>query len=361
MNVVIVTPWYEEMRTPAGLYAASLAASLSQRGHRVDVIARQAPAARPRHETHGPLTLHRLNVRRHSPPPAFAVAAARRLHELAEATDRLAVECIDAPWCWLGAAALRRSPGFEKLQLGWVTVDPDADPELIARLADRRTIPPRRVVAGATVPVTPLDRSFLNLQSAGLGDLPPRCLVGCDATSPARRSLLTAGFKASSAYAAGWSLALPGIDGRWAILPGKGGTTSASDDEPRAPVTVTLGRGLPILAATALASGCPATLSPRNVWSPLLRVIDESLILDPADSASLGRSLDALVCLNPIERSSVARRCLTALEPAFDPEAVVKEFERTWTRPRRSRPVPDRWRAWSRLQRRWEAEGLRFE
>lgn len=107
LNVALITHAYAESDTPAGLYTAALAHAFTARGHRVHVIAARNTVPRPRHESTGTLTIHRLGQRRGSPTEAFALNATRRLFELGITEEFDVVECIDAPSCITAIAALR--------------------------------------------------------------------------------------------------------------------------------------------------------------------------------------------------------------------------------------------------------------
>lgn len=339
LSVALVTPHYAELGTPAGLCTAALAHAFVHAGIAVHVVCAMSPAPRPRHETRGLLTIHRLEIRRGSPPQAFSLGACGRVHELIEANRCDVIECVDAPWCLISLASQMGLRG-RRQPLVSVIVDPrGAEPahaQTAIRLADARI---------STHETTYADRVHIPFPLVDALWSPPRdpgaMLIVSDAPDQQTTGRIMHAYTQSRARREGWSLAVRAHDGRWSVT----GSEHADLSDPRR-VLISAGNASPVAQLHALGHGSMSIISCR---SPLaLANRDWPLSFDPEIDGSLVQAMNRTVDTPLNELRVLARAWSDRLCPAHDAAGVTAAHQRLWAQAPSASPAPTR--AWRSLE-----------
>lgn len=125
LNVVVVTPEYQEGERDAGIYAHSLVSYLQSHGHRMHVVCSQTDTVRPGFEYDGFIQIYRLACKRNNLTHSFAALAVRQVHELieCECCDRILVIRSDAFMVLYHATHLGSSSDLQPIRVPIEHVD----------------------------------------------------------------------------------------------------------------------------------------------------------------------------------------------------------------------------------------------
>ena len=353
LSIALVTPVYVEMGSPAGLCTAVLAQAFAERGHDVHVVCSASTAPRSQHVCNGSLTIHRLNTRRGSPEQAFAIQACRYILDLSRAGKCDAIECIDAPSCLLGAAALRQTGALDATLVS-VAVDPE-----LHSLSQKTTI---TCIADANVRVdhAGMLRNIHHIPFPLMPDVwhPPRTgcptFIACDATTNASQQLIISAFKRSIACEQGWSLAVMSTDGRWFILPG---TAQAETERTDRQVVISVSRAAPVAPVHALRRGDLCIFSDHSPLTNDLRDPFPHLMFHESDPDSLATAMHAAVDLSESEHADRSLAISTTLASRHQSDAVVDAHEHVWSMPSTAINLRERTAMWRELESRASTVG----
>lgn len=346
-RVVLVTQQFAESGTPEALCTLALARAYADRGHTVHVLTGRAPAPRPALEIDRTLSIQRLSTRPGS-PHALAAQAARAIISLRRAGRCDVVECVGMPSATLTMHALRTILGH-RIPCIHISIDPQ--PDWIAPLADRH-IDLARIEPGE--PGFPCDPANWSPPEGH-----PKAFIACDAITTAQQTPIVEAYKAARVSDAGWALALPGHDGRWAIL-----SAQNPADHPSQPPTQPPGREPPEPQHITIASRPISPIAPLHALqrghaaiashhSPLARASEElgRDLIFTQQSGDLARAMIAAATLDPAERTRRANLAFGQFGPSCTPSRVADFHETIWASVLAAPKPAPALAAWQHLER----------
>ncbi len=310
LSVVLVTPLYQETATPAGLCTAALANAFVQSGYCVHVICSMTVAPRPRHELSSRITIHRLETRRASHPMAFAIQAARRIHELIQANRCDAIECIDASDCIVALAALRQSAGFGA-SLIEVTLQ---RARVVGKLADASITASGPKITPINIPF-PVDSKVLSVPNTFVGPV----FIACDAITPDDQQVVLEAFKDSNASSQGWSLAIRSANGSWFIHERSKESKAARSR----PVYLAVSSATPVAAIHARRHGQECIVADH---CPLADEFPSGQVYNAAEPQALAEGLRRVMLNPPVDTPGVSK----ASRRWETDHAIVQAHEQLW-------------------------------
>ena len=314
LSVLLITPHYSEMNTPAGLYTAALAHAYSDRGHDVHVLCTKSSVPPPTLFSPSRITLHRFELRAESSEPAFACQAARCILDLIRADKCDVIECIDSPSSELTALFFAHTGGMNAPIIS-ISTQSTQTPKTHSAI-DQSKVP---------FPLHPKAWNPPNVE----GPL----LIACDAQTPADHLLIANAYDHSGIHDLGWSLALPDSHGYWSIL---SGAKLPSTDQPPRRVAISQGNGLPIIAVHMILAGGTCIFEEHSTIASMMPPSNK-------DGSFVGSSLEsiAIAMRRTAEQSdsdynSNSRSMVAGFADRHDFNTIARAHEALWD----AQPVP---------------------
>lgn len=325
-KIVIVTPEYEESGTSAALCSAGLAHVFRHRGHGVHVVAAAAASPRPRYDLGGPVSLHRLPVRRGSGEAGFAVAACRRIFELSARGMCDVLLCVDAPGCAAGVDAMRRLAGVEMIIVS-VSVDPGAHGGLIRSVGFQGS--DAIVNAGHGV-CHPGERRISFPLVADVWHPPavdgPAFVV--PGGSADEHGAVIEAFRSTSACRAGWSLLTRASDGCWSALVERDRDLSAGAARR---IVLATGAEAPVAAVHAAAAGdLVLSASSSPLYADTASICAECAFRS-GDVQEMGAAMEAAAAMDTTCVDSHVHHLCAAIGMRHGADAVAQAHEQLWS------------------------------
>jgi hypothetical protein len=367
-NIVLVSRFFHESRSPSGQYVASLARGLSSCGHRVHIVSPISIVPQVRHAFDGLIAIHRLGSRRGSPALAFGVLAARKVHDLVQTQSCDVIMCIDSPE-ELVAIDLMISLGNLPTKLIAATTNHErrSDPELtmlkvchahitVGHEADsadevnahskssKRNSTPIEIPYTCSIPA-PLDHTSWDAPADVY-----RSIIACDMMTDSQQRALVTAYEQSRACRRGWILKIRGRVGDW--------STSASDfkdkrfqscngsrdikNDIQPCIFVSLSPSFPTSIAYALKSGWGCVLPHNSGLHVETSLPSTQIRIDNEDPNQICEAIDKLADRmddhprNLYEsggaESAQVVEISNKLDKIYSVETVIEAHERVWER-----------------------------
>jgi len=274
VKVVIVTSPDAFPGESVELGARTLGLALGARGHLVTILGRQCDPCSSTIRCNGPVTFRLFPTRRGSPGAFMGIAASEILS--LRAADRCdAVVVVDSQ---KQTAVLRSLLHHDEQRIPVLTWSLEAN------------------AGDAQQP------SFAVIQTEWQ---PPKTdspvIVACDIHTDEQRELILEAYGRSNASSNGWSLAMPGPDGRWEILPGQG----QAGDPCHRTVAITPNHEAPVVAAHAMAGGIPVACPSGSPLASIEQPVGAASVFNSSEAGPVANAIDAVIaCSHPLTHAS---------------------------------------------------------